>query len=171
MILIKGILIFYPIFFSELRLPGWKGRKKKLGTVVITLLGLTILFSPISFIGWLFDYLAFFIGMTLILNGFLTNKSMTQRAFIYTLTVLALIGYTFVSSNLGPRLVDEYKKQGFTFRLYEVPDMVIAPTYRLQVNKTWGIFERNILNQKVLKPRCRFEYSSVKNELVAVDNC
>lgn len=171
MTLIKGILIFSPIFFSELHLASWKGRKKKLGTVVITLLGLTILFSPISFIGWLFDYLTFFIGMTLILNGLLKNKSMAQRAFVYTLTVLMAIGYTFFSSRLGPHLVDEYKKQGFTFRLYEVPDMVIAPTHRLQVTKTWGIFERNILNQKVLKPRCRFEYNNVKNELVPVDNC
>lgn len=149
MFFIKGLLIFSPIFIYSFVDLSWKSIKVKITATLFILMISLILFSPYSFKGWLIDYVVFFIGISIALN--LSAKTWSKKLIstIKFLGVLAFIKYSIFTTLFGSETIDTYNKNGLTFRIHKYPDLVSSPTYKLKIDKTWGIFENELYNSQI----------------------
>lgn len=175
MFLIKGLLIFSPVFVYRLRISDWVEKKQKLITWIFGITILILVLSPFSFTGWLLDYIVFSIGATVILKTFVTGLTRTWTIVIQVLTALMLICYLTLTSLFGARLINKYEKENLTFLMYRIPDIVSAPTHRLKITQTWGIIEKLEIDEQVrgtdrLGTKCKYDFDLVTRKLTT-DNC
>lgn len=175
MYLVKGLLIFSPVFVYQLGMLEWIEKRRKLITWIFGITISIIVLSPFSFIGWLPDYIVFSIGATFILKTFATGLTGTRAIIVRVMTTLLLIGYVIITSLFGARLLNKYEKGNLTFRVYRIPDMVSAPTHILKITQVWGVIEKFEIEERVrradrLGANCNYDFDLV-TRVIKTDNC
>lgn len=89
MFVIKGLLIFLPIFLF--RLPFVKTVSQRPVAIAGMLVIFSIIISPYSFVGWFADYLIFFATATIALNALTANWRRTQLTVTRSLAFLFFV--------------------------------------------------------------------------------
>jgi hypothetical protein len=170
MFIIKGLLIFLPFFIF--RLPFLQIGNRGLMATVLIILTVIIVVSPFSFIGWFLDYLIFFIGITIVMSTFIKSTMKTPVVIIRSLALLSFCGYLTINALFGAKLIEEYKKDGLTFRVYSIPDIVLADTHSLRIDQTWGPFEKTVFNDQVQWSKCTtYDYSLTMQRMFTLNKC
>lgn len=170
MFVIKGLLIFVPIFIF--RLEFFEVKNQKIAGAACIILVLTIAVSPFSFIGWIVDFFVFSVGAVIILRAFMSNWAQTRLIITRCLALLAFCGYLLANALFGPKLIDEYKKDGWTFRVHRISDMVLADTHRLRIDQTWGPFEKTVFEGQVQWSKCTtYDYNQMIDKLFTWNEC
>ena len=171
MLLVKGLLICLPFFLFRLPVLASLKDRRIISMSCLSIL-LIMVISPFSFAGWLLDYLAISIASTMILASLMTGSGRTLVILMRSFAVLICLGYIIVNALFGPKQIQQYSKEGLTYRLYEIPDLVIWPTHRLKIDQTWGPFEKNLFEDRVVRGRCTiFDYNVRAKKLFQRDTC
>ena len=141
------------------------------GAVLLVLL-LVTLFTPFSFRGWLLDYCFFLFAAAVGLSFLLLNeKTKILRGLSVALGVLLMISYVPLKALFGSRPVNAYSQDDLQYTLYEIPDMVAASQYFMEVTEPYLLFERRLCRSNV-RPYCNaFAYDRERGELLAIDTC
>ncbi|HEY0742187.1 MAG TPA: hypothetical protein VGD40_12025 [Chryseosolibacter sp.] len=170
MIFFKAFFLFGPLLFLPMN-RGWTKPQKQVIRIVFVVWLIVLVFTPFSFRGWIIDYIIFFCTAALALSTLSLEKRQQWVILGSVASVICIIIYCFVASKFGGRLLEEYSRGTLAYRLYEVPDMVTAPTYSLYVDEVHGPFEKHLLEKTVLPTPCRFDYVPRANRLITTDSC
>jgi hypothetical protein len=172
MFFLKGLLIFSPPFLYKLSIFNRLADKRNYFMWFVALIILIVTISTFSFTGWLIDYIIFCIGASMLLRPMITQWARPLRILIQSASAVIFVGYITINNLFGPELISAYKKNNLTFRIYRIPDMVIAPTYRLTVHRSWAIFETKLFGDRIPGPHCEmFDFDENTKQLITIDTC
>ncbi len=171
--LFEGILIAGPFILAaaptvrkRYAMKGWK-------LVLAVAILLLILFSPFSFVGTKLDHVMFALLASTVVASGLVRLVPTERMIIPSLVLGLVIMAVYIPGKalFASRPVDVRAQDGLVYTLSEVPDMVMASQYTMQVDRRWLILEQRLWRSNV-RPYCNdFTYDMNREELIATDTC
>lgn len=145
MYILKGLLIFLPFAIYRLKVLSDYTAELKTQIIILSIISFITIVTPLSFYGYFLDYLFYCIAATLLLNYFLNKEKFKDfKTALLIVSIICFIIYSIIGTLFGRTLIDKYQKNGITYRIYEIPDMVAAPTHFTTEKKSLLIFEWNV---------------------------
>jgi hypothetical protein len=169
-ILFKALFVFGPLLYSPIE-GRWNKLQKRIIQILFAAWLIFIVFTPFSFRGWTIDYVIFFCVFTMALATLPLYTRQRWATAIRIVAAAAVLIYCVVALKFGGSLVEEYDRDGLTYHLYKIPDMVAAPTYTLNIDERYGLFEKRVFEKTVQPSPCKFDYIPQADRLIVTDSC
>lgn len=171
--LFKGLAVVIPFLLGGWPLRWNRLRVGRIGAYICAALLIILLLTPISLRGVGSDYLLYMLTGTLLMSFWIGNgvdvKLRWRRSILIGLLVLAV--YVPVKAMFGSIEYTANSRDGLFYRTYKIPDMVAAPTFRMEISLPWFIFERRLFQGQVVLYCNEFTWDRHNGKLVVTDTC